>query len=144
MHPRWQTPLEGLSVGGAYAYVKGRTDTDGDGAMDADLDGANIAPNRLNLFADYETGPLDVRLAMRNYFVRGFDGETEENVFEGYTLFDAFLGYRMGSHRVTLGVQNLTDRQHLTYYSDTQGPTDNLRYFAGRGRTLTLGVTSDF
>lgn len=81
---------------------------------------------------------------MRNYFEREFKGQDPRNDFEGYTLFDALLGYRFGSHRVLLGVQNLTNKQYVTYYSDTQGPTDNLRFFAGRGRTFTLGVTSDF
>jgi len=140
----WRTPVDGLSLGGAFAYLKGRTDTDQDGDFDADLDGANIAPNRLNLYADYSTGRFDARLTMRKYFSREFDGQPEANDFSGYTLFDAFLGYRLGRHRVALGVQNLTDRQYVTYYSDTQGPADNLRFFAGRGRTFTLSVSSDF
>jgi iron complex outermembrane receptor protein len=140
----WRTPLNGLSLGGAFAYLEGRTDTNGDGNFDADLDGANIAPNRLNLYADWSTGPFDARLTMRNYFSRDFDGQPQENDFGGYTLFDAFLGYRIGRHRAALGVQNLTDKQYITYFSDTQGPTDNLRFFAGRGRTFTLSVTSDF
>lgn len=140
----WRTPARGLSLGGAFAYLKGRTDTNQDGEVDADLDGANIAPNRLNLHADYSTGPFDARLTMRKYFSRSFDGQPEANDFSGYTLFDAFLSYRMGRHRATLGVQNITDKQYITYFSDTQGPTDNFRFFAGRGRTFTLGVTSNF
>ena len=140
----WRTPVRGLALGGAFAFVKGRTDGDQDGELDSDLDGANISPNRLNLYADYSRGPFDARLMMRNYFERDFDGEPQANAFSGYTLFDAFLGYRIGRHRVALGVQNLTDEQYVTYYSDTQGPADNLRFFAGRGRTFTLGVTSEF
>jgi iron complex outermembrane recepter protein len=140
----WKTPVEGLWIGGAFASVKGRTDANGDGKLEADLDGANIAPNRLNLYAIFQSGPFDARLAMRSYFERSFKGQDPRNDFEGYTLFDAFLGYRIGSNRVMLGIQNLTDDQYITYYSDTQGPTDNLRYFAGRGRTFTLGITSEF
>lgn len=140
----WRTPFEGLSVGGAFAHVKGRTDADGDGILESDLDGANISPDRLNLFGAYEQGPFNVRLAMRSYFDRQFDGQPDENSFEGHTLFDVFLGYRAGRHQLSLGVQNLADKQYITYYSDTQRPGDNLRYFAGRGRTLTLGITSEF
>jgi len=140
----WTTPLTGLRLGGALAIVNGRTDTNQDGVLDSDLDGANISPNRLNLYASYQTGPFDTRLAMRNYFERTFEGEPEANDFAGYTLFDAFVGYRIGNHRVSLGVENLTDKQYITYYSDTQGPTDNLRFFAGRGRTFTLAVSSAF
>jgi iron complex outermembrane receptor protein len=140
----WRTPLRGLKFGGALAYLTGRTDTNGDNNLDADLDGANISPNRLNLYANYSAGSFDGRLTMRKYFSRKFDGEPEANDFGGYTLFDAFLGYRIGTHKVALGVQNLTDKQYITYYSDTQGPLDNLRFFAGRGRTFTLALTSDF
>ena len=140
----WRTPLDGLRLGGAFASIKGRTDSDQDGDVDADLDGANISPNRLNLYAAYGDGPIDARLTIRKYFSREFDGQPDANDFGGYTLFDAFLGYRLGRHRVALGVQNLTDKQYITYFSDTQGPADNLRFFAGRGRTFTLAVSSDF
>jgi iron complex outermembrane recepter protein len=142
----WRTPLEGLSIGGAYAHVEGRTDNDQDGDLESDLDGANIAPDRLNLHAQWQGRRLSMRVAMRKHFKREFDGPLfqEAQDFGGYTLFDAFAGYRIGKHRVTLGVQNLTDRQYITYYSDTLGASDTLRYFAGRGRTFTLGLTSDF
>lgn len=142
----WRTPVQGLTLGGAYAHVTGRTDNDQDGELESDLDGANISPDRLNLYGNLERGPFNARLTMRHYFEREFDGPSfsPAHDFEGYTLFDAFLGYRMGRHRVTLGVQNLADAQYISYFSDTQRPTDNFRFFAGRGRTLTLGVTSDF
>jgi iron complex outermembrane receptor protein len=141
----WRTPVEGLTLGGAYAHVKGRTDDDGDGSLESDLDGANIAPDRLNLHAGLERGAFSARLASRIYFEREFDGPAfaPADNFEGFTLFDALVGYRVGRHRVHLGVQNLTDKDYITYYSDTVG-NDDLSYFAGRGRTFTLGVTSEF
>jgi iron complex outermembrane receptor protein len=141
----WQTPIEGVALGAAYSHTEGRTDTNDDGSLESDLDGANIAPDRLNLYATLARGPFDARLNMRNYFEREFKGGDPRNDFGGYTLFDAFVGYRIGQmHRLTLGIQNLTDKQYVTYYSDTQAPTDNNRFFAGRGRTVTLGLTSDF
>jgi iron complex outermembrane receptor protein len=137
----WRTPVEGISLGGAYAYVKGRTDTNGDGRMDTDLDGANISPNRLNLYAAYEMGPLFTRLTMRRYFDRKFDTGAG-NDFSGYTLFDAIAGYRIGKQRLLLSVQNLTNRYYITYNSQTVGTNDT--FFAGRGRTITLGLASAF
>lgn len=137
----WDTPIEGLGLGGAYAYVKGRTDSDGDGRVDIDLDGANISPNRLNLHANYETGPIFTRVVMRNYFDRKFDAGAG-NDFGGYTLFDAVVGYRIGKQRLLLSVQNLTRKSYITYNSQTVGTNDT--YFAGRGRTITLGLTGDF
>ena len=142
----WKTPLEGVSLGGAFAHTKGRTDTDGDGSLNADLDGANISPNRVNLYAGYDSGPFEARLSMRKYFEREFDGSAsgQRDPFEGYTLFDAALGYRIGKQRVLLTVQNLTDKYYDTYYSDTLGDTDEESYFTGRGRTVTLGLATDF
>jgi iron complex outermembrane receptor protein len=137
----WDTPLPGVTLSGAYAYVKGRTDTNGDGRMDTDLDGANISPNRLNLHAGYSTGPFLTRLTMRKYSDRKFDTGAG-NDFKGYTLFDAVAGYRIGKQRVLLTVQNLTNKYYITYNSQTVGTNDT--YFAGRGRTVTLGLASDF
>ena len=138
----WATPIDGLTLGSAYARTRGRTDTNADGRMDSDLDGANIAPDRLNLHAAYAAGALDARLAMRKYFKRRFDDPGTLSDFGGYTLFDLGLGYRIGGKRFSLAVQNLTDRLYLSYYSDTVGTNDT--YFAGRGRTVTLGLTSEF
>jgi iron complex outermembrane receptor protein len=129
-------------IGGAYAHLEGGTDSDDNGRIDADLDGANISPDRLNLFADWEWGRVDARATMRHYFERQFEGQDPRNSFAGYTLVDADVGYRFGTHRVSLSMLNVTDRQFITYFSDTQGPSDDLRYFAGRGRTFTLGLTS--
>jgi iron complex outermembrane receptor protein len=49
-----RTPLPGLVVSAGYARLRGRTDTNADGKVDTDLDGANISPDRLNLAADYQ------------------------------------------------------------------------------------------
>ena len=62
------------------------------------------------------------------------------NAFEGYTLVDATVSYgfeRWGS--VTLAIANLLDEYYIDYNTDTQQPTNNARFFSGRGRTFTLG-----
>lgn len=138
-------PVRGLSVGAAYARVRGQTDSnDADDKVNNDLDGANIAPDRLNLYAAYEIGPFDARLATRFYFEREFDDAGDDSDFEGYTLVDAALGYRFGNHRVSLSAMNLLDKYYVSYNSDTVAATDPTRFFAGRGRTFTLGLTSEF
>ncbi len=50
------TPIEGLVVSTGYAHLLGRTDSNGDGNTDIDLDGANISPDRLNVSARYVRG----------------------------------------------------------------------------------------
>ncbi len=143
-----QTPIEGLKLGAAYARTRGRTDGNGDGKVDVDLDGANISPDRVNLYATYARGPFDARLAARFYLEREFDGQPKANDFEGYTLIDAAAGYRLGRHRLSVSVMNLLDKRYISYFSDTRAPTGSLAsdstFFAGRGRTFTFGLASEF
>ncbi|WP_157190357.1 TonB-dependent receptor [Novosphingobium sp. Rr 2-17] len=133
-----QTPVPGLKVTVGYSHVVGRTDDDGDGKLDEDLDGANISPDRLNLSANYAHGPLAAGIQGRFYLSRTFDGQDEVNNFSGYKLFDAYVSYDFDFGQVGLSVENLTDAYYVTYYSDTQGPTDNARFYSGRGRNFTL------
>lgn len=135
---------EWLTVGGSYAHLDGRTDSNGDGSVDRDLNGANISPDRLLLFAEVTHGDWSGRLQAQHFYSRDFEGEPAANAFEGYTLADAVVAWRAPVATVSLGVQNLLDEQYVTYFSDTQNPTDNGRFFAGRGRTVALSVTKDF
>ena len=139
-----QTPIPGLKVGVGYAHLNGRVDTNGDGIVNADLDGANIGPDRLNLSADYTTGPVSLRLQSRTHFARKFEGGDPRNDFAGYTLLDGSVSVATAFGSFTLAAQNLTDKQYIDYNSDTQRPADNLRFFAGRGRSVTLGWLASF
>ena len=139
-----QTPLPGLELSVGYSHLIGRTDDDGDGILEADLDGANISPDRLNLAADYASGRFSARAMARFYLSRSFDGQPAEASFEGYTLIDAFVGYRSGFGMISLGIQNALDEYYVTYDSDTVRTTDDSRFFSGRGRTMTLSLQSEF
>ena len=139
-----RTPVPGLDLSVAYSHLVGRTDDDGDGVLEAELDGANISPDRLNLAADYGNGRFSARAQARFYLSRTFEGQVRESAFDGYTLLDAYLGYETGFGLVSLGVQNALDEYYLTYDSDTVRTFDNSRFFAGRGRTFTLSLQSEF
>jgi iron complex outermembrane receptor protein len=136
-----QTPIEGLKLSTGFAHLSGRYDSDGDDIVDTDLDGANISPDRLNLAANYVQGPFSARVQAQVYLSRNFKGLARDarNDFGGYTLTDASLRYQTRIGALNFSVQNLFDRQYITYASDTQRPTDNTFYFAGQGRTFTLG-----
>ena len=134
-----ETPLPGLKLGVGYSNLSGRVDTDGDGAVDDDLDGSNISPDRLNLSADYSSGPLSARVQGQYYLSRRFEGQPASADFEGYTIVNALVRYDTGWGAVSLAAQNLFDEYYVSYDSDTVRTTDNDRFFAGRGRTITLG-----
>jgi iron complex outermembrane receptor protein len=138
-----RTPVPGLDLSAGYARLRGRTDTNKDNKVDTDLDGANISPDRLNMAADYQAGKWAMRLQVQSYLKRNMQHALVKDDFGGYTLADAFVRYELPVGALSLGVQNLLDKQYITYNSDTTNPAAD-HYFAGRGRTATLGWETRF
>ena len=138
-------PIDGLKLGVGYAHLQGKYDSDSanpDGIVDTDLDGTNISPDRLNLNASYNKGPVSALVQTQFFLSKTFHGKAnpdQRNNFGGYTLTDASLRYQTGFGGLSFSVQNLFDKFYIDYSSDTRLPTDNLAFFAGRGRTFTLG-----
>jgi len=136
----------GLTTGVTYSKLDGRYDSDGDGSVDRDLDGRNIAPDRINLFVE---GPLarnwNARLQYSKLLDRDFDGGLPEHDFDGYSLVDAIVSYQ--SHDLgdfSIGIQNLLNEEYITYYSQTVTFVNDDTFVAGRGRTITLGWEKAF
>ncbi|MGB3845190.1 MAG: TonB-dependent receptor [Sphingopyxis sp.] len=143
-------PIDGLKLNVGYAHIKGLFDSDAsrgapDGIVDTDLDGVNISPDRVNLSASYNKGPLSALVQTQFFLSRSFhamEGKPQPNQannFGGYNITDASIRYDTGFGGLSLSVQNLFDKFYIDYSSDTRLPTDNLAFFAGRGRTFTLG-----
>ena len=140
-------PIDGLKIGVGYAHLKGRYDSDSanpDGIVDTDLDGSNISPDRLNLNASFNKGPVSALVQTQFFLKRDFHGKANPkpiNNFGGYTITDASIRYDTGFGGLSLAVQNLFDKFYIDYSSDTREATDApvLAYFAGRGRTFSLG-----
>lgn len=130
----------GVNVGLAFSRLEGRFDSDGDGAVDKDLDGRNIAPDRVNVYVEV---PLAAdwrgRLQYARLRDRNFDGGLPQHDFDGYALVDAVITYRDATiGKFTLGIGNLLDKDYVTYYSQTLTYVNNSTYFAGRGRAVSL------
>ena len=126
----------------AYSYTKGRYDSDENGSLDARLDGLNVAPNRLiaTWSADWNA-QLKTFVQAQHAFRQSFDDRAKD--FSGYTLVDATASYRLPKGELRLAVANLFDRDYITYYSQS-ALVEPKRYFAGRGRTLSLGYSLRF
>jgi iron complex outermembrane receptor protein len=125
-----------------YAYTKGRYDSNGDGSLDARLDGLNVAPNRViaNWNASWND-KLSSFIQVQHAFSQNFDDAAKR--FSGYTLADAAVNYKLNQGALRLGVSNLFDKDYITYYSQS-ALVEPTRYFAGRGRTITLGYALKF
>jgi len=133
---------EAHKLGLSYAWTRGRYDSDADGRLDARLDGLNIAPNRVIASWSAQWTPALSTFVQGQYaFNRTFDEAAKQ--FQGYALFDLAATYTLPKGSVQLGVANLLDRQYITYYSQS-ALIEPDRYFAGRGRTVTLGYQLDF
>jgi iron complex outermembrane receptor protein len=126
----------------SYAYTRGRYDSDNNGSLDAKLDGLNVAPNRLiATWSANWSGKLASFVQVQHAFDQNFDDPAKE--FKGYTLVDAALNYKLPKGELRLGVANLFDREYITYYSQS-ALVEPSRYFAGRGRTITVGYSLGF
>lgn len=126
----------------AYAYTKGRYDSNSDGSLDAKLDGLNVAPNRL--IASWSANwsdKLSSYIQVQHAFNQSFDDPAKE--FSGYTLSDASLSYKLAKGTLRVGIANLFDKDYITYYSQS-ALVEPARYFAGRGRSVTLGYSLGF
>ncbi|MEM9750043.1 MAG: TonB-dependent receptor [Pseudomonadota bacterium] len=136
------------SIGVGYAALEGQSAQDGDGQIDDDLSAENISPDRLNIYASARFLDRWTAFAQLNHFFdRTFNDETEATDFDGYTLVDASLAVDLDrAGRVELASQNLFNEDYITYFSQAaaSAATRNDRFFAGRGRTLTLRWTSMF
>mgnify|MGYP001793710441 CR=1 FL=1 len=130
------------TIGGSYAALEGQSDQDGDGAIDEDLGATDIGPDRLNLYVVGEpVENLSFRVQSTSVFDRSFNGA---QLFDGYTLVDVSAGYAFGQFgRVDLGVQNALDEDYISYFSQAANTRDD-RFFAGRGRTISLKWSKTF
>jgi iron complex outermembrane recepter protein len=134
----WQ-PLDGTRLDASFAINRGRSDRNGDGQVDSDLDGANIAPNRLNLsWTQRWNDAWSSYLQFSHAYSRDFATLGRRSAhFDGYSTADAYLKWHTGSAGDwTLGVQNLANEQYINYVAQTVGDDDS--YFAGRGRVVSL------
>lgn len=132
-------------LGMNIAIQRGEYDSNDDNKTDTDLDGANISPNRINLFWSHNFDNEISTRVQANYFMdRDFEDATGDKYaeFDGYTTTDASLSMPLYSGILSLGIQNLFNKDYFNYYSQTMGTND--RYFKGMGRTATIGYTLSF
>ncbi len=135
-----------FDIGATLAWLDGRYDSNGDGVRDSDLDGLNVGPNRLNLFGTARLSrDVFTRLQVSVLGERSFDGlVASRGRFGGYTTADLLVGFDTRVGLVRAGVENLLDRQYVTYFSQVDPLAGNDTLFAGPGRTLSVSLQTRF
>ncbi|WP_185964985.1 TonB-dependent receptor [Glacieibacterium frigidum] len=139
-------PTPWLRFNGLYSYVKGVTSRSNNVTtpLDVQLGITNIAPEKLNLTATVlPMDDLSFSLGMDKTMDRTVrTGTTVTERTKGRTLFDATVGYRIeGVGTVSLAAENLFNKFYFLAFSQIDFFQN---YFAGRGRTVTLSLRSDF
>ncbi|MBM0105430.1 TonB-dependent receptor [Steroidobacter sp. S1-65] len=122
-----------------YAHTDGRYDSNADGRVDADLGGANVAPDRVNVSWDRAWSPaVSSRLQVNHLLDRDFENSAGVTTveFDGYTTVDVSADIAAFGGTVSAAVQNLTNEDYFTYHSQTNAI--DVRYFKGIGRTFRL------
>ena len=156
---RQRTEIEGIELsldyltasgwlfGGNYARTEGRYDSNRDGAIDSDLDGLNLGPDRLNLYVQGEFAErFSARLQGSLLESRRFEGPAHRGNanFGGYAIADLMLGYDSPIGRFQFGIENLFNRSYITYFSQVETSQANNTFFAGAGRSLALSWQRTF
>jgi iron complex outermembrane receptor protein len=76
---------------------------------------------------------------------RSFNGLAASKArFGGYTTADALVGITTRLGMVRFGVENLLDRQYVTYFSQVDPLAGNDTLFAGPGRTFSVSLQRRF
>ena len=133
------------AVGLRYATTDGRFDSNADGRVDSDLGGANIAPDRINASWDRTWSEIvSSRLQVNHLLDRDFENAAGATTaeFDGYTTIDVSADIKAFGGVVTAAVQNLTNEDYFTYYSQTNAI--DVRYFKGLGRSFRLNYQVSF
>lgn len=137
---------EWLNLGAAYSDLTGEFDSDDDGRVDSDLDANNLAPDRLSVYFDIlPRGRWSGRLQAFKFFSKTFRNSAGATTaeFDGYTTVDAMASTQIAQAKVTFAVANLFDETYITYFGQA-GNTRADRYYAGRGRTLSVTAAFEF
>lgn len=135
------------AFGGYLAVQEGKSDRDGNGALDKRLPAVNVAPAKLSLhWTRAWTKTFSTRVQSLTLFDRDDPDSIPAGNFNGYTLFDVVAFVRLPRGELSIGVENVLDKHYITYFSQTLtgASASNDDYFAGRGRMLTARYRLDF
>ncbi len=139
-------PTDTLTINAVYSHVKGKT-TAGNNIitpLDVTLGIVNIAPDKLNTIVTWSPLPeASFSFGMNRLMTRTINQGTRlAERTTGRTLFDLTARYRM-EHvgTISLGAENLFNNYYFLAFSQVNFFQN---YFAGRGRTVSLTLKSDF
>ena len=128
-----------LKLNALYSHTRGKTEAYKGGPLSKDMGVADINPDKLGATLRWNFLPnADLTLGATQLLSRSLN--TGEKT-KGYALFDLGINYATNFGKLSLGVENLTDKFYILSYSQV-GSQDN--YMSGRGRVFSLSYQITF
>lgn len=150
---RGPVEIDGLELLGSFAFTDalratamysralGRTWWTAGGPLDRHMGASDISPDKFGLNVEWGFAP-NAELVLASTTYRGRSLNTGEET-SGRTLLDLTLGYDTGDYgRLTVGIENLMDKQYILFGSESSRSNDD--WMAGRGRMFSLSHTITF
>lgn len=139
-------PTDTIRVNAVYSHVSGETSAANNviSPLSVTLGIVNIAPDKLNATVTWSPIPAaSVSFGMDRLMDRSInEGRPGAERTTGRTLFDLTARYRVqGIGTISLGAENLFNKYYFLAFSQIDFFQN---YFAGRGRTVSLTLRSDF
>lgn len=139
-------PTDTLTINAVYSHVNGKTTAANNVTkpLDVTLGIVNIAPDKLNVIGTWSpVKQASLSLGVNHLYDRSInEGKPQEERTTGRTLFDMTARYRVENvGTVSLGVENLFNKYYFLAFSQIDFYQN---YFAGRGRTVSLTLNSNF
>ena len=133
-----------LKLSALYSRIRGKTVYAEGGPLDREMGVLDINPDKFGanvIWHFWERSDLSV--GSTTLFNRDINvGRSGEEHTRGYTLLDATVNYDLRKFgRLTLGVENVTNKQYILSWSQVVGFRN---YWAGRGRVVSLTHTLTF
>lgn len=143
-------PVERWRLGGTIGWSEGENEVNGDSKA---LDGSRIQPLKVTGYLEHETVPawqwrnrLQVLYSGsrdRAYKDLGSSAYGGREVHSYYTL-DLLSSLKLGPGTLSLGVENLLNRQYYTVTSQLMRTGDNTSLFAARGTVVNIGYSISY
>jgi iron complex outermembrane receptor protein len=128
-----------LRVNALYSHIRGKTEAVVGGPLNKDMGVSDINPDKLGATLIWNFVPEgDLTFGATQLISRSLN--TGEKT-HGYALFDLGVNYDTRLGKLSLGVENLTDKFYILSYSQIGG---NDNYMSGRGRVFSLTHTITF
>ena len=141
----WLSLEETWGLGGTFTWMKGREKPD-NGEW-RDMTGFRVPPLKLTAYVQYNPSEAWSNRLQATYFASKdyrIDGQASfgRRDVDGYTTVDLISDYRLSeADKVSLGIQNLFNRDYYPLYSQLLRSNNNTSHLPAPGTTLTVSYS---